>query len=65
MQALLFGFYSIKLIRTVLLRRFSRGLTEITIGLSLTLSSFGIYLGRILRLNSEVIGFSPKFDPTE
>jgi hypothetical protein len=27
MQALLFGFYSIKLIRTVLLRRFSRGLT--------------------------------------
>lgn len=52
MQALLFGFYSIKLIRTVLLKRFSRGLTEITIGLSLTLSSFGIYLGRILRLNS-------------
>ncbi len=52
MLSLFFGFYSLKLIQVVLYKKTSRKITNAVIIASLLLSSFGIYLGRILRLNS-------------
>lgn len=52
MLSLFFGFYSIKLIQNVINKRASKKITNTIIIISLLLSSFGIYLGRVLRLNS-------------
>ncbi len=52
MLSLFFGFYSIKLIQNVINKRTSKKITNTIIIISLLLSSFGIYLGRVLRLNS-------------
>jgi uncharacterized membrane protein len=52
MLSLFYGFYSIKLIQKVLLSHITKTKTNTIIAVSLLLSSFGIYLGRILRLNS-------------
>ncbi len=52
MLSLFFGFYSLKLLQTVLIKKISKNITYIILFVSLLLSSFGIYLGRILRLNS-------------
>lgn len=52
MLSLFFGFYSIKLIQNSLNKKISYKKTHVVILISLLLSSFGIYLGRILRLNS-------------
>jgi uncharacterized membrane protein len=55
--SLFFGFYSIKLMQKVLNKRIkvekmTTKITNTIIVFTLILSSFGIYLGRILRLNS-------------
>jgi uncharacterized membrane protein len=52
MLSLFFGFYSIKLIEKTLYTYFNTKLVNIITIIALLLSSFGIYLGRILRLNS-------------
>ncbi|MBK9270043.1 MAG: DUF1361 domain-containing protein [Saprospiraceae bacterium] len=50
--SLFFGFFSIKLIHSLWLTVFSPRMAGWMVILSILLSSFGIYLGRILRLNS-------------
>lgn len=50
--SLFFGFYSLKLIYTILKKKINKKLAIFSIGACILLSSFGIYLGRILRLNS-------------
>lgn len=52
MQSLFFGFFSLKLMEATVLERYGKGATKTFLYLSILLSSFGIYLGRILRLNS-------------
>lgn len=52
MLSLFFGFYSLKLVQKVISERTTKFITNAVIAASLLLSSFGIYLGRILRLNS-------------
>lgn len=52
MLALFYGFYSLKIIHLVFRMRTGRAVANIMIGACIVLSSAGIYLGRILRLNS-------------
>ncbi len=50
--ALFFGFYSLRLIYVIIKRKKNHKFALSVIGFCILLSSFGIYLGRILRLNS-------------
>lgn len=50
--ALLSGFYSLRLIYVIIKRKKNQKFAMTAIGFFILLSSFGIYLGRILRLNS-------------
>ncbi|MCP5495225.1 MAG: DUF1361 domain-containing protein, partial [Leptospiraceae bacterium] len=52
MQALFFGLYSLKLMKSILSQKIGITKTRILLLLSIVLSSFGIYLGRVLRLSS-------------
>lgn len=52
MLSLFFGFYSIKFIQKVFQNVWSKRLATVALVASILLSSFGIYLGRVLRLNS-------------
>lgn len=52
MLSVFFGFYSIGLVYVIWEQKIGIIWTRIIIGASILLSSFGIYLGRILRLNS-------------
>jgi uncharacterized membrane protein len=52
MLALFFGFYSLKIIHLVFKYRMGPLMANVVIWLCIILSSAGIYLGRILRLNS-------------
>ncbi|MDH4199440.1 MAG: DUF1361 domain-containing protein [Spirochaetia bacterium] len=52
MQALFLGFYSLKLMWEIFNVRFKKLTANIIIFIAVLLSSFGIFLGRILRLNS-------------
>lgn len=59
MQSLFFGFYSLRLMESILIQRASKLLVNTFIFSSILLSSFGIYLGRVLRLNSWDVFSSP------
>ncbi len=50
--SLFYGFYSLKIIHLIWYSRYNRKVANAVILFSILLSSFGIYLGRILRLNS-------------
>jgi uncharacterized membrane protein len=50
--SLFYGYYSIKLIFELLLQKMNRSRSILLIFLFILMSSFGIYLGRILRLNT-------------
>ncbi len=50
--AILLGLYSLAHIEKILLLKFSKKLTNIIILITIFFTSFGIYLGRYLRLNS-------------
>lgn len=50
--SLFYGFYSMKIIHLIWYSRYNRKVANAVILFSILLSSFGIYLGRILRLNS-------------
>jgi uncharacterized membrane protein len=52
MLALFYGFYSLKIIHLVFKFRMSKLMANLVIWICIILSSAGIYLGRILRLNS-------------
>jgi uncharacterized membrane protein len=52
MLALFYGFYSLKIIHLVFKLRLSKLMANVVIWICIILSSAGIYLGRILRLNS-------------
>ncbi len=52
MLALFFGFYSLKIIHLVFKFRMGTLMANVVIWICIILSSTGIYLGRILRLNS-------------
>ncbi|MCG8701836.1 MAG: DUF1361 domain-containing protein [Bacteroidales bacterium] len=52
MLSLFFGFYSLKLVQKMLLVYYNTIIVKLIVALAILLSSFGIYLGRILRLNS-------------
>ena len=52
MLSLFFGFYSIKMVQNVIQEIWNKKVARIAVAASIVLSSFGIYLGRILRLNS-------------
>ncbi|WP_291723073.1 DUF1361 domain-containing protein [Bernardetia sp.] len=50
--SLFYGFYSLKLVYEILVKWKSKKIANFLISFCIVLSSFGIYLGRILRLNS-------------
>lgn len=50
--SLFYGFFSLKIIHDIWIQHFSKKLAYIFVSISILLASFGIYLGRILRLNS-------------
>ncbi len=50
--SLFYGFYSLKIIHLIWYSRYNRKVANVVVLFSILLSSFGIYLGRILRLNS-------------
>jgi len=52
MLALFYGFYSLKIIHLVFKFRMGKFLANVFIWVCIVLSSVGIYLGRVLRLNS-------------
>lgn len=52
MLALFYGFFSLKIIHVIYKQLFSEKIAHTVVIASILLSSFGIYLGRILRLNS-------------
>lgn len=52
MLSLFYGFYSLKLIEKSLLSHVGKTTVNTVIVLAILLSSFGLYLGRVLRLNS-------------
>lgn len=52
MLSLFFGFYSLKIMKAIFIQKFDKRKANVIIFVSVLLSSFGIYLGRILRLNS-------------
>jgi len=47
-----YGLYSIKIIQNVITRRYGPKLAYMVLGGSIVLAAFGVYLGRVLRLNS-------------
>ncbi len=52
MLSLFYGFYSLKLTEILLSGVLKKAKVKLIVNLALLLSSFGIYLGRVLRLNS-------------
>lgn len=52
MLSLFYGFYSLKLIEKILQVHYKAVTVKIITWLAILLSSFGLYLGRVLRLNS-------------
>lgn len=52
MLSTFYGFYSMGLVYALICQKYSLRLAQVVIGASILLSSFGIYLGRVLRLNS-------------
>ena len=57
--SLLLGMYSIYQMEKIILSRYNKKITDISIFIILLLTSFGIYLGRFLRFNSWEIFTSP------
>lgn len=49
---LLLGLYSLRLVQRLLMREIGSKLSQLAIATAILLCSFGVYLGRILRLNS-------------
>jgi len=47
-----YGLYSIKIIQGVVTGRYGSKLANTLMGISIVLAAFGVYLGRVLRLNS-------------
>ncbi len=47
-----YGLYSLKIVQNVVAKRYSLKLANIVVGASIVLAAFGVYLGRVLRLNS-------------
>ncbi len=52
MLSTFFGLYSLVLIRSEIAQRYSRMLANVIVAGSIVLAAFGVYLGRVLRLNS-------------
>lgn len=50
--SLFYGFYSLKIIHLLWISLYNRKVANVVVVFSILMSSFGIYLGRILRLNS-------------
>ena len=58
---LMLGIYSLSFIEKILQEKFSKHFTTFLIMLAILLSSFGIYIGRFLRLNSWDALIFPKY----
>ena len=47
-----YGLYSMKMAHEVLIKRYSISMANTVVAISIVLAAFGVYLGRVLRLNS-------------